>query len=128
MSRSLLYHTIVLLTLLSFSPIICASADTDASASYFSGLPTNEKKVYESWLSERSSFYTRHVFLPTKDPEDWGAAIFWKISNETIHFAIAVHAEGWVGLGTALVLGVAIRGHLSLKNQIAIEMHSSVTL
>jgi len=43
-----------------------------------------------------------HTFMPTENSDD-GAAVFWNLDeeNKEVHLAIAVHAEGWVGLGVA---------------------------
>ncbi|KAL9180016.1 hypothetical protein ACHAXT_007986 [Thalassiosira profunda] len=73
-------------------------ARADAS-SYFSALSSAEKEPFTAWLADRSSSYDRNTFLPSAgDPED-GAVVFWRLADDTVHFAVAARAEGWVGFG-----------------------------
>lgn len=89
--------------LISLSSLV-GIANADATA-YFSGLSTDEKSTYLDWVDAKSSSYSRHAFLVAaadddESGEDDGAAIFWNVDeSDIIHFAIAVRAVGWVGLG-----------------------------
>ena len=47
--------------------------------------------------SDLSNRYEKQTFLSTSNGS--GAGLFWKVDNEEIQFAIAVHTIGWVGLG-----------------------------
>ena len=80
----------------------------EGGGAYFPALTAEEKSPYTSWLSESSGRYARHGFLPSSGSDDGsdGAAVFWTIDEDgagegggTASFAIAVRAEGWVGLG-----------------------------
>jgi hypothetical protein len=84
----------VLITLSSLVGIASGDATT-----YFSGLSADERTTYLDWVDAKSSSYSRHAFLASGDESD-GAAIFWTVDeSDIIHFAIAVRAVGWVGIG-----------------------------
>mmetsp|Transcript_2423 Transcript_2423/g.4533 ORF Transcript_2423/g.4533 Transcript_2423/m.4533 type:complete len:205 (-) Transcript_2423:712-1326(-) len=89
-SRAILVVTLLL------SSITTACAD---ATSYFPTLNTDEKEDYTNWVNAHSSSYSRHAFMPSAGNQEEGAAIFWNIDGDTVHFAVAVRAEGWVGFG-----------------------------
>ena len=60
-------------------------------------LTEEEQLVGNQIESDLSNRYEKHTFLSTSNGS--GSALFWKVDNEEIHFAIAVHTIGWVGLG-----------------------------
>ena len=76
-----------------------AAADLKSANFYFPDLSEVDKEDYSNWLGNAPNNYTRHDFLPSSTNADDGAAVFWKLSNNTVNFAIAVRATGWVGLG-----------------------------
>ena len=89
--------------------LVAAAADP---SDYFSSLSSDEKEDYTTWLTDHSSSYSRHEFMPsaaasssfnssTSEHYEDGAALFWTIDNDTqtIHLALAVHATGWAGFG-----------------------------
>mmetsp|Transcript_27190 Transcript_27190/g.58257 ORF Transcript_27190/g.58257 Transcript_27190/m.58257 type:complete len:624 (-) Transcript_27190:387-2258(-) len=88
---------VLLLLSYSLSP---ASASASATA-YFPTLTTDEKEEYSNWIIAHSSSYSRHVFMPSAVDEEDGVAMFWNIEGDTVHFAVAVRAEGWVGFGVS---------------------------
>mmetsp|Transcript_14093 Transcript_14093/g.25125 ORF Transcript_14093/g.25125 Transcript_14093/m.25125 type:complete len:415 (+) Transcript_14093:159-1403(+) len=50
-------------------------------------------------MTAQSSSFPRYAFMPSEgNPED-GAAVFWSVDNDRVHFALAVKALGWVGFG-----------------------------
>ncbi len=66
---------------------------------YFPKLTADEKDEFTNFVNDRSSSYPRHSFLPSaEDPED-GVAVFWKLDEDKVHFAVAARAEGWLGFG-----------------------------
>ena len=73
----------------------------DDEATYFTNLAATEKEPFTSWFTEKSAAYSRHSFMPSESSNlDDGAAIFWNINgDDTIRFAVAVRADGWVGFG-----------------------------
>ena len=78
--------------------LVLLVATTDASL--FDGdttLTPEEQLVGIQIESDLSNRYEKHTFLSTSDGS--GSALFWKVDNEEIQFAIAVHTIGWVGLG-----------------------------
>ena len=85
---------LVVTLLLSSITTVCADA-----TSYFPTLNTDEKEDYTNWVNAHSSSYSRHAFMPSAGNQEEGAAIFWNIDGDTVHFAVAVRAEGWVGFG-----------------------------
>ncbi|KAL7426091.1 hypothetical protein ACHAXH_000230, partial [Discostella pseudostelligera] len=98
--------TLGLLSLICRTLVVVTAADP---SDYFSSLSSDEKEDYTTWLTDHSSSYSRHEFMPsaaasssnsTSEYED-GAAIFWTIDNDSqsIHLALAVHAAGWAGFG-----------------------------
>jgi len=62
-------------------------------------LTPEEQFVSKQIESDLSNRYEKQTFLSTADGS--GAALFWKVDNDEINFAIAVHTIGWVGLGVS---------------------------
>ena len=89
------YHA-TLGALILLSSFTCAIAD---ATDYFSSLATDKKLEYTKWINASSSAYPRYAYMPQEDNKDDGAAIFWNVNGDMINIAIAVRAEGWVGLG-----------------------------
>ena len=50
-------------------------------------------------VNAHSTSYPSHTFIESEAGQDDGAAAFWNIDGDAIHFAAAVQAEGWVGFG-----------------------------
>lgn len=86
--------------LVMISSFILRSAAAADASDYFPSLTSDEKEDYTNWLAAHSSSYSRHEFMNGEEEDD-GAAIFWNVDNDaqTVHFAVAVHATGWVGFG-----------------------------
>ena len=97
-------HTVIIGTALLVSSVTHSARATTSSAdaaTYFSNLADDEKETYTSWLTKQTAAYSRHSFMPSEssDPDN-GAAFFWNINDDdTVSFALAVRADGWVGFG-----------------------------
>lgn len=77
-----------------------AVATKDVAEDYFSGLATDEKAGYTTWLNTNfGTSYSQHSFLSTASASASGAAVFWKINGDEINFAVAARATGWVAFG-----------------------------
>jgi len=96
--------TLGLLSLIGRTLVVATAADP---SDYFSSLSSDEKEDYTTWLTDHSSSYSRHEFMPSAASSDStsayedGAAIFWTIDSDTqtIQLALAVRATGWAGFG-----------------------------
>ncbi len=81
---------------------VSRATDEGSACAHFEGIDADP---YRSWYDdfEVETRYTSMVYLKGSDPskpED-GAAIHWKVDENYVHVAIAVHAMGWVGFGIA---------------------------
>lgn len=88
--------------ILLFSSCAIGIADAANPKAYFPDLSTDEKEQYTNWLADHySSSYPRHTFLPSSSGDDDGAAVFWNIEGDIVHFALVVRADenGWAGFG-----------------------------
>eukprot|EP00980_Cylindrotheca_fusiformis_P021252 scaffold8177_cov106-Cylindrotheca_fusiformis.AAC.4 len=89
-----------LVLLLQILSAAIVTATKEEAAAYFPALSDAEKTDYMAWLDEHfETPYSRHAFLPSSADTDTGAAVFWYIVDDTIHFAVAVRASGWLGFG-----------------------------
>ena len=109
--------------------VVSAREETaTAVAPYFVDVPAEDRAVYDAWWTERGSqLYPNNVFLPMVTEPTNGAAVYWRFTSTPngggstnddgtaigrdgsvgvsepeathIQFAVAVRAEGWVGLG-----------------------------
>jgi len=88
--------------------LVAFISGTDADAtSYFPALNTDKKEDYINWVNVHSSLYARHTFMASDGKGEEGAAVFWNIDGDTVHFAVAVRAEGWVSFGISEAGGMA---------------------
>ena len=97
-------HTVIIGTALLVSSVTHSARATTSSAdaaTYFSNLADDEKETYTSWFTKQAAAYSRHSFMPSESSDtDSGAAFFWNINDDdTVSFALAVRADGWVGFG-----------------------------
>lgn len=78
----------------------CAIATKDVAEGYFNGLESTAKAPYSNWLNDHfGTAYTQHSFLSTSSASGSGAAVFWKIIEDDINFAIVARATGWLAFG-----------------------------
>ena len=78
----------------------CGIATKDVAEAYFDGVDSAEKAPYTTWLNGNfDTTYSQHSFLSTSSASGSGAAVFWKIFEDDIHFAVAARATGWLAFG-----------------------------
>ena len=104
-----------------FSCYVVSAQEQTPTAPYFINVPAEDRVVYDAWWTGRGSqLYPKKVFLPMVTEPTNGAAVYWRFTSTLtavgrdgsvgvgdvseseathIQFAIAVRAEGWVGLG-----------------------------